>query len=139
MIAEMRASRSGSSQARDLVYEASWQGFLSSPVFGKGWIGGSVIPEVHLPIGSHSTFFGVLYQGGASTFACVALAGLATLFATVVNAMRTGAPAAAAGAGTMVALLMFSYGEGLSTLVLPMLAVFLFVGGSLSQNPEMET
>jgi hypothetical protein len=68
------SARAGSSMARDLIYRKSWEGFLNSPWIGHGWIGESVHPKEVLPIGSHSTIYGLLYTGGLPTFLAFAMA-----------------------------------------------------------------
>jgi hypothetical protein len=126
-------ARSGSSMARDLIYEHSWKGFLSSPVFGKGWIGPSILAEETLPIGSHSSVYGTLYTGGALTFGSLILAGIVTLSALLIRAAQ-GSPPAAAGFAVLCSLTLFAYGESLFSLVLPCMFIFLFAGGALRKD-----
>jgi hypothetical protein len=128
-------ARSGSSMARDLIYDHSWEGFLSSPVFGKGWIGESVIAEENLPIGSHSSVYGTLYTGGGVTFGALILAGIVTLSALLFRVFQGNARAASALA-VMCALTLFGYGESLFSLVLPCMFIFLFTGGALRTDPS---
>lgn len=78
------AIRPGSSLARNIVYDRTWKLILDSPAFGYGW--GDHAPTarwVPIPIGSHSTFYGVLYLGGVFNFAvlCVAFAATVVLAA----------------------------------------------------------
>ena len=127
-------ARAGSSLARDLIYVYSWEGFLASPVFGQGWIGESVHPIEDLPIGSHSSLYGTLYTGGATTLTCLAAAGAVTMALLMTRAWR-GTPFAAAGLSMAAALLMFAYGESLFSLVLPCTFMFLFMGGAMRPQP----
>lgn len=131
LLGTFRDARAGSSAARDLIYSASWQGFLESPVFGWGWVGPSVIDEEELPIGSHSTFYGTLYTGGLVTFAALVLATGLTAAATVRRLIRRPDARAAAALAIFLALGAFAYGESLYSLVLPLMVVFLFLGGVL--------
>jgi len=82
------SGRHGSSVGRDMIYERSWEGFTHSPILGNGWIGESVHVSEDLPIGSHSSVYGLLYTGGLLTFA-----------AFVVALAVTGSALAAATAG----------------------------------------
>jgi hypothetical protein len=134
MMSQINASRAGSSQARDLIYAYSWQGFLDSPLFGQGWIGPSVIRQEVLPIGSHSTLYGTLYTGGAVTFAALACAGTALAIVALRAALVLRSTEAVAAASIVAAFIAFGYGEGLYNLILPCLFAFLFVGGALSSR-----
>ncbi len=136
LVTALHDSRAGSSQGRELVYDASWRAFLASPVFGWGWVGPSVIPEEVLPIGSHSTLYGVLYTGGASTFACLVLAIGLTAAAVLRQALRRRDAPSAAAAGALGAIVVFSYGEALYSFVIPLVFVFMFIGGALGGPPR---
>jgi O-antigen ligase len=70
----LNGARAGSSLARDIIVDESWAAFLRSPWIGYGWVGESVHPTEHLPIGSHSTIYGTLYTGGVLVFTTFALA-----------------------------------------------------------------
>jgi len=136
MMSQINASRAGSSQARDLIYAYSWQGFLDSPVFGQGWIGPSVIRQEVLPVGSHSTLYGTLYTGGVVTFAALVCAGTALAIVALRAALVLRSTEAAAAASIVAAFIAFGYGEGLYNLILPCLFAFLFVGSALSSRKE---
>ncbi|MFC7476223.1 glycosyltransferase [Dankookia sp. GCM10030260] len=67
--AALTEARSGSSLARYMVYELTWRHVLDSPLIGYGCVSGPAarwLPT--MPLGSHSSFYGVLYRGGAPTF-----------------------------------------------------------------------
>lgn len=129
-------ARAGSSLARDLIYEKSWEGFLQSPVIGNGWIGESVHRTENLPIGSHSTIFGVLYTGGAITFACFVLAMVVTLVALLyaVYHWRDDKPRqqnAIIASCLWLSLLLYCPYESLFSLTLPCLFLFCWIGGAI--------
>lgn len=130
-LAKLQQARPGSSMARTLIYEESWRAFLNAPVLGHGWVGPSVHPVEELPIGSHSTFYGVLYTGGLVTFGALALATVGTVGACVTRGLSSRDPRAIAASAITVAIIVFAYGESLYSLVLPLMFVFLFIGGSL--------
>lgn len=126
-------ARSGSSEARALIYEKSWEGFLQSPWIGHGWVGESVHPVESLPIGSHSTIYGLLYTGGAITFGCFVLAMGVTLVALLRALYR--APDVPARRNAEIALCLWcvllptaAY-ESIFSLTLSCLMLFAWVGG----------
>ncbi|QRM53583.1 O-antigen ligase family protein [Sinorhizobium sp. BG8] len=131
--------RAGSSLARQIIYEKSWEGFLQSPVFGHGWIGPSVHPKEMLPIGSHSTFYGLLYTGGALTFGAFAIAIAMTLVAGVIR-LLTVSPERRDEIIVMIllsaTLLIFCKYESLFSITLPCTYIFAFIGGALEPRGE---
>ncbi|HVJ42153.1 MAG TPA: O-antigen ligase family protein [Dongiaceae bacterium] len=136
-------ARAGSSLARDLIYEKSWEGFLQSPIIGNGWIGESVHRTENLPIGSHSTVFGLFYTGGIITFACFAIAMLVTIFALLyaVYRWRNDKPrqqSAIIGCCLWLSLLLYCPYESLFSLTLPCLYLFTWIGGVIPGDPEEE-
>jgi uncharacterized membrane protein YhaH (DUF805 family) len=123
--------RPGSSFARALVYELSWAHFLDRPILGHGWMSGPVAAWLpSMPLGSHSSFYGVLYLGGVVTFATLCLAYLATLAVAAARLRDRGREAPVA----LVLLLLLgvvAIGEGINVLVPSLLATFLWLGGAL--------
>jgi hypothetical protein len=129
------SARAGSSFARQLIYDKSWQGFLDSPWIGNGWIGESVHRIESLPIGSHSTVFGLLYTGGIVTFGCFCAAALLTGAALLRCFLRARGDArddALVGVALFVFLLACCPYESLFSLTLPCLWVFAWLGGCLA-------
>jgi hypothetical protein len=134
--ASVNEARSGSSQARDLIYEASWAGFVNSPWIGNGWIGESVHGKEYLPIGSHSTLYGVLYTGGLLTFIPLALAMAYTLLRII--RITWWAPDVEDRADGRVALclwillLLAARYESVYSLTLPCFFIFTWMGACLA-------
>jgi hypothetical protein len=128
-------ARGGSSMARQLIYEKSWEGFVESPIVGQGWIGESVHPTEHLPIGSHSTVYGLLYTGGLPTFLGFAAALLLTSAAVLWQMLSR--PRGADNAdlrtalGLCIVLALFAPYESLFSLTIPCLYLFTWIGGAL--------
>jgi hypothetical protein len=127
-------ARAGSSLARDLIYEKSWEGFLRSPVIGNGWIGESVHRVENLPIGSHSTVFGLLYTGGTITFGCFVLAMLVTLFALLYALYHWRGDAvrrqnAIVGCCLWLSLALYCPYEALFSITLSCVFLFTWIGG----------
>lgn len=130
----LRGARSGSSSARDLIYESSWKAFLDAPVFGWGWVGSSVLDTENLPIGSHSTFYGTLYTGGLTTFLTLAGAMITLGLMLASNALHSSKPACA-GLGVFTVILVFGFSESLYSSILPLAPIFLCLGGMAAREP----
>jgi len=136
------SARAGSSMARDLIYQKSWEGFLNSPLIGHGWIGESVHPKEELPIGSHSTIYGLLYTGGLPTFLAFVVAMTTTLLVQIGRWLAARTDDARArieiGVALTLCLLAFSPFEQLFSLTVPCLFVFLWIGACVGQSEHAE-
>lgn len=134
--------RAGSSLARHLIYEKSWEGFLQSPIFGNGWIGPSVHPKEILPIGSHSTVYGLLYTGGVMTFAAFVVAITLTLASGVVRLISEKSGRSDEVIVMLLlslTLLFFCKYESLFSITLPCSYIFTFIGGALEPQRPMRS
>ena len=98
VLEDLREVRPGATQARDRVHDATVLGVDESPLFGKGWPGEPVYPEDFPQVmqgtgtmvpGSHSTYLGLWYLGGAATMTMWILAWSITF----VRVAASGAPA----------------------------------------------
>jgi O-antigen ligase len=135
---DFNAMRPSATRSRDLVYEASWDGFYQAPLLGHGWPGEAVYPEDFPQVmqgggtmvpGSHSTTIGLLYLGGIVTFAAFLFA----LARTIAIAVRS-APSPESRRDTialLAAIGLTGLGEGIYSLVVPTLYAFLWVGVAL--------
>ena len=130
--------RPSATRSRELVYEKTRDGLADAPLLGHGWPGEPVYPEDFPQVmagggtmvpGSHSTYVGLMYLGGALTLA-------AFLFAL---ARTTWLVARAGGSAplrhnTLVLLAVIAItgvGEGLYSLIVPTLYAFLWLGVAL--------
>jgi hypothetical protein len=136
---EANNARAGSSQARELIYQKSWEGFLESPYMGNGWIGPSVHKKEVLPIGSHSTIYGLAYTGGIFTLGSFFLAMSITLIGLIYrvyqtkNENREGA-VAVIGIALCLCLIIYSPYEALFNLTIPCIFLFTWIGAALSDE-----
>jgi hypothetical protein len=125
--------RAGSSAARNLVYDLSWVHFLERPILGHGWVSEPAARWLStMPLGSHSSFYGVLYLGGIVTFTMMCIAYLATIGAVVLRLRDRQRQ----GMAALVLLGLFgvvALGETFSILVPSLLVFFLWLGGVLRQ------
>ncbi|SFK21879.1 O-antigen ligase family protein [Methylocapsa palsarum] len=133
----VNGARAGSSLARELIYDRSYEGFLQSPLIGHGWIGESVHSKENLPIGSHSTIYGLLYTGGAPTFAAFVIAMGAILFGLIRRylTLRSDDPRRAhvvVAGGLFSCLALYCRYEALFNLTLPCVFLFVFIGAALA-------
>ncbi len=130
--------RPSATRARDLVYDESWLGVRRAPLLGHGWPGDPVYPEDYPQVmlgggtmlpGSHSTYLGLLYLGGAVTLLAFVLAMGATL---ALVATSHGPPALVRNTVVLLAAIAANgVSEGLYSLVVPTLYAFLWIGIAL--------
>lgn len=127
--------RAGSSFARQLLYDITWTHFLERPIFGYGAYSGPVARWLPVPLGSHSSFYGVLYLGGVATFGMLCLAFAATLLAVALRLgdRRREAPAALA---MLLTIGVVGFGENISSIAPSLLASFIWLGGVLRPPEE---
>lgn len=135
VVRRFQDARPGASEVRNEVYEASWKGFYESPLFGHGWPGKPLATErVYatdggMDVGTHSTVSGLLYKGGAITFCVFSFAFVSTagrLLRQTDSALRKNTLM------IFIALGVTCLGEGLESLVLPMLFVFFWIGAAIT-------
>ncbi|HZP42058.1 MAG TPA: O-antigen ligase family protein [Candidatus Binatia bacterium] len=129
-------TRPGASEARELIYEETWDGFLAAPVLGHGWPGESVYPSEYelgatMLVGTHSTFTGLLYLGGIVTFAAFLFALLRTAMLLVVS--RADPALARDALALLLALALASLSDSLQGIVLPSVFVFVWFGLALAR------
>lgn len=129
-------ARPGASEIRNDVYEANWEGFSKAPIWGHGWPGETLVDDDNvygegggaMVVGSHSTVSGLLYVGGLVTFSLFSFAFLWTVGGLLRQRGKGGVK------NTLMIVLAIGFtclGEGLPSLVLPMLFAFLWIGVSL--------
>jgi hypothetical protein len=132
-------SRPGASGARNEVIDANWRGFREAPWIGHGWPREAVqetesvygTAQSMMVVGSHSTFSGLLYKGGAITFAIFLIAFLRTA-SGLIRPHNSALTKSALVILLAVALACAS--EGLESLAFPTLFAFLWLGAGLVQS-----
>ncbi len=131
--------RPSATRSRDLVYETTRAGLAEAPLLGHGWPGEPVYPEDFPQVmagggtmvpGSHSSYFGVMYLGGALTLAAFVFALLRTTWLVL---RADGPPALQRNTLMLLFILAVTgVGEGLYSLVVPTLYAFLWLGVALA-------
>ena len=139
---DLREVRPGATQARDRVHDATLLGVDESPLFGKGWPGEPVYPEDFPQVmqgtgtmvpGSHSTYLGLWYLGGAATMTMWMLAWCITF----VRVATSGAPVPFVR-NSMVLLLgiaLTGMNESIFGMVVPTLFAYIWLGITLRAAP----
>ncbi|HSQ01253.1 MAG TPA: O-antigen ligase family protein [Candidatus Dormibacteraeota bacterium] len=140
---DVREVRPGATAARDRVHEATALGVAESPLFGKGWPGDPVYPEDFPQVmegggtmvpGSHSTYLGLWYLGGATTLAMWILAWTITF----VRVAASGAPARFVR-NSLVLLLgiaLTGMNESIFGMVVPTFFAYIWLGIVLCESPD---
>jgi O-antigen ligase len=123
-------ARAGSSLAREWVYQASLEAFWDRPLFGYGWPGDYVHPNVHIQIGSHSSIYGTLYTGGLVTLVPLAVAFVTTLIHLGVRALN-GERRHHLAFLIFFCLVVMAYGEGVYAFILPCAPILGWMAGTM--------
>lgn len=131
-MATIEKSRAGSSEARRLGYELTWAAINQSPVIGYGWVGDLISEEIPMPLGSHSTILGILYTGGAVTFAFFCLAVMITLFSFLNKLAGSGDSKRLSAFCIFLALLLFTTTEGINYFFISNLIILFWLGMALT-------
>jgi hypothetical protein len=133
------SGRAGSSEARRNVYDASWDGIRQAPIVGHGWPGELLSwddtesvygTQAGAFVGTHSTISGLLYKGGVLTFVAFVLA-LVTTAARLLPYVGVSGTARSA-LTILLALTITAVGEGLESLIVPLMFVFLWLGAAIA-------
>lgn len=121
--------REDSSSGRKALYKETVNRVSEAPVIGHGWQGEILEDTIPLNIGSHSTFYGLLYTGGILTFAPFLFTSLVVLHRLLTNA--PGRPQAETAFCIFVVLIIMSYGECIYSFAIPVFFAFLWIGTGL--------
>lgn len=113
-IETFRAARAGSSQLRDILQQVAIERWKESPIWGHGiqMPGPPVLAE--MPIGSHHTWFGILFTNGIIGFSSLLIPLVATVVVMLKN-LKHSSPAKVALL-LLIILVAYSFGENLEKL-----------------------
>jgi hypothetical protein len=133
------ALRQDSSSARQALYDESYERFKRAPYLGYGWQGNILQDTIPLPIGSHSTIYGLLYTGGVLTLVPFLFAAVALGLKLLQNA-RTGSREEHSAFCIYIVLIVMCYGECIFSFALPVFFAFLWIGAGLrKRTPDHDT
>ena len=114
-IAEFKAARAGSSRVRSALARIAIQRWRDeAPVWGHGVVERGPHLVEYMPIGSHHSWYGLLFVKGAVGFLALLIPMLVTLLLLLMQAQRC--CVSRAGLACMLILIMFSFGENLEIL-----------------------
>jgi hypothetical protein len=131
------ALRQDSSSARQALYDESYKRFKRAPYLGYGWQGDILQDTIPLPVGSHSTIYGLLYTGGLLTLVPFLFA-VAALGLQLLQNARTGTRGEHAAFCIYIVLIVMCYGECIFSFAIPVFFAFLWIGGGLrKQMPDV--
>ena len=137
-VQRIEKSREGSTDARRLNYELTWAAISQAPVIGYGWVGDVISEEIPMPLGSHSTILGLLYTGGAVTFASFCLAVIITLFALLKKVATSGDSKRLSALCIFLVLLLFTTTEGINYFFISNLIILFWLGMAMTPTHEDE-
>jgi len=110
-----RSARADSSRVRSLLAEiAVTRWFDEAPIWGHGVVERGPHLVEYMPIGSHHTWYGLLFVKGAVGAVALALPLIISLFVFAFHAHRS--HTASAAFGVCLILLLYSFGENLEIL-----------------------
>ncbi len=135
---KIEASREGSTDARRMVYEETWAAIHKSPVIGYGFREILISEEIPMPLGSHSTILGVLYNGGAVTFAAFCLAVIVTLFSLLRSLATSSNRKHLSAFCIFLVLLMFAISDEINYLFISNLIILFWMGMALAPLSDDE-
>jgi O-Antigen ligase len=109
-------ARAASSRVRATLQNIAWHRWQTeAPLFGHGTVERGPHLVEYMPIGSHHTWFGLLYVKGIAGLLTLAIPMAWTFMELVIKAQAD--RAARCALGILLVLLMFSFGENLEILV----------------------
>ena len=126
MIAEFRGARAGSSRVRETLARIAVERWMSeAPWFGHGIVESGPHLVEYMPIGSHHTWYGLLFVKGLLGFSCLAVPMAISLVVLMKRSLALRENVI--GLAVLVLLVATSFGENLEVvayLVWPALIVF---------------
>lgn len=127
------ALRQDSSSARDLLYKETYRQFETKPYLGHGWQGENLEDTIPLPIGSHSSIYGLLYTGGIITLIPFVVT-VALLGGRLVHRAVIGGGLEQTALCVFVVLIVMCYGECIFSFGVPVFFAFLWIGAGLGNR-----
>ncbi len=138
---ELEGSVSGlrqeSSSARQSLYNETLTQSLQQPYIGHGWQGDILEDTIPLPIGSHSTIYGLLYTGGALTLLPFVVTTLIVGARLLRNAV-VGGEREHTALCIYIVLITMCYGECIYSFSIPVFFAFLGIGIGLRPSSANE-
>ena len=135
MIHAFRSARADSTRVRDTLQRIAldrWE--REAPWFGHGTVQPGAHVTEYMPIGSHHTWFGLLFVKGTAGLILLAIPMLWTLVEACIHTLRS--PRGRLALAITLALLLFSFGENLEVQVYLLWPYFLLLGIAMREHAE---
>ena len=134
-ISEFKAQRPGSSRVRDALGNIAVQRWQDeAPIWGHGIVEKGPHLVEYMPIGSHHSWFGLLYVKGIVGFYALAIPMGLTFIILSIKAQKS--PEAATAWALLLITFMFTFGENLEILVYLYWPALVAIGIGLRPNHE---
>ncbi len=131
--AKFVAARAASSRVRATLGRIAWQRWQDeAPIFGHGAVERGPHIVEYMPIGSHHTWYGLLFVKGAVGFAALAVPMFASFVELIMKAQTS--RTARGGLAMMLTLLLYTFGENLEILVYQFWPGLLLIGRASRQH-----
>jgi hypothetical protein len=131
--AKFVAARAASSRVRAKLGQIALQRWQDeAPIFGHGAVERGPHVVEYMPIGSHHTWYGLLFVKGAVGFASLAIPMFASFVELVLKAQTS--RTARGGLAILITLLFYTFGENLEILVYQFWPGLLLIGRASRQH-----
>jgi hypothetical protein len=131
--AKFVAARAASSRVRATLGRIALQRWQDeAPIFGHGAVERGPHLVEYMPIGSHHTWYGLLFVKGAVGFAALAIPMFASFVELILKAQTS--RTARGGLAMIITLLLYTFGENLEILVYQFWPGLLLVGRASRQH-----
>jgi hypothetical protein len=127
-------ARSESTVVRKRLIDIAFERSKEAPIWGHGNQAPSPKIVEHMPIGSHTTWGGVMFVHGTVGFITLLVPVLCTLFALIIKAQKS--RIAKVGLGAFLVLLFFSSGENIDSLVYICWPAWVIIGMALKNEVQ---
>ncbi len=132
-VTEFKQARAGSSRVRAALARIAIQRWRDeAPVWGHGVVERGPHLVEYMPIGSHHSWYGLLFVKGAVGFVALFLPMAVTLVALFIQAQRC--VTSRAGLACMLILIMFSFGENLEILAYLFWPALVIIGAAFRND-----
>ena len=131
--AKFVAARAASSRVRATLGQMALQRWQDeAPIFGHGAVERGPHIVEYMPIGSHQTWYGLLFVKGAVGFTSLAIPMIASFFELILKAQTS--RTARGGLAMLITLLFYTFGENLEILVYQFWPGLLLMGRASRQH-----
>ncbi|MEO1133324.1 MAG: O-antigen ligase family protein [Cyanobacteria bacterium J06639_1] len=132
-----KAARAGSSQVRSDLQKIAWFRFPEAPIWGHGMVDSGPITVAYMPIGSHHTWFGLLFVHGVVGLVALLVPMVVTTLDLAWRSLSD--PLAMTGLRLMLTLWLFSLGENIESIAYFYWPALVGIGMALCQRSQVSS